>query len=149
MANNMTNYLENALVDALFRNIPYTIPTVLYIALFRNLPGEAGNQSSEPSGNNYARVSVASSATTWSATNGRSSTNSPSTGSSAVTFNLTDIVFPPASGSWGQIKSIGILDSPTGGHMLWYGNLDVPRTIGDSDVFKITAGDLSIQIDDV
>lgn len=101
---NLTTYAQNKTLDFVFRNQAFTSPTTVYAGLFTADPTAAGTQTSEPSGNAYARQAVAFSAP-----------------SGASTSNTAQINFPIATGSWGTIAFIGILDAVSAGNMLWYG----------------------------
>jgi hypothetical protein len=124
----MSNYLENALVNATLRNTSFTSPTVVYVGLYTSNPGE-GNTGTEVSGGSYARQSA-----TFGA---------PSDGASTNSATLT---FPTATGSWGTITHIGILDALTTGNLLYYAALDVSKTIGSGDIFTISSGNLSVTL---
>jgi hypothetical protein len=125
----MSDYLENALLNAVLRNTPYTSPVEVYVALFTNDPTDAGT-GSEVSGGGYTRQLV--------------TFNAPSNGQ--VT-NATDILFPVATASWGTVTHIGIYDAPTGGNLLFHGALTANKTISANDQLKIAAGDISISLD--
>jgi len=124
----MSNYLENALVNATLRNTSFTSPTTVYVGLYTSNPGE-GNTGTEVSGGSYARQSA-----TFGA---------PSDGASTNSATLT---FPTATGSWGTITHIGILDALTTGNLLYYAALDVSKTIGSGDIFTISSGNLSVTL---
>ena len=98
----MSNFLENALINATLRNTSYTSPTTVYVGLYTTDPGE-GNTGTEVSGGSYARVSV--------------SFGAPSNG---VSTNSASVTFPTATGTWGTVTHIGILDALTGGNLLYY-----------------------------
>ncbi len=53
----MSNYLENALVNVTLRATSYTAPTTVYLALYSNDPTDA-DTGTEISGTNYARQSI-------------------------------------------------------------------------------------------
>jgi len=53
-----TNYLEDAVLNAVLRNVSFTSPATVYVGLFTADPGEAGSLANEVSGGSYARVSV-------------------------------------------------------------------------------------------
>ncbi len=50
----MSNYLENALINATLRNTSYTSPTTVYVALYTSDPTDA-DSGTECSGTSYAR----------------------------------------------------------------------------------------------
>lgn len=124
----MSNYLENALVNATLRNTAYTSPTTVYVGLYTSDPTDA-NTGTEVSGGSYARTSV-----TFGA---------PSNG---VTTNSGAVEFPQATGSWGTVGWIGLLDASTSGNLLYHTPLDVSKTISSGDIFKIAAGSLSVTL---
>ena len=124
----MSNYLENALVNATLRNTSYTSPTTVFVALYTTDPTDA-DTGTEVSGNGYARQSV-----TFSA---------PSNG---ATSNSSAVEFPQATGSWGTVAYIGLRDASSGGNLLYHTALDASKTIATGDVFRISAGSLSVTL---
>jgi hypothetical protein len=124
----MSNYLENALINATLRNTTYTSPTTVYVGLFTTDPTDAGS-GTEVSGGSYARQS----ASFASPSNGVSSTDA-------------DITFPQATGSWGTVGWIGIFDNLTSGNLLYHTALDTSKTIDVNDIFKISSGSLTVQL---
>ena len=124
----MSNYLENALINATLRNTSYTSPATVYMGLYTSDPTDA-NTGTEVSGGSYARVAVTMGA--------------PSNG---VSTNSAAIEFPQASGSWGTVGWIGILDASTSGNLLYHSPLDVSKTISSGDIFKIAIGSLSVTL---
>jgi hypothetical protein len=125
----MSNYLENALINATLRNTSYTSPAAVYVGLYTDDPGE-GNTGTEVSGGSYARTSV-----TFGAPS-----NGVSTNSAAVTF-------PTATGTWGTVTHIGILDASTSGNLLYHTPLDSSKSIASGDVFTISSGNLSVTLE--
>ena len=124
----MSNYLENALINATLRNTSYTSPTTVYIGLYTSDPTDA-DTGTEVSGGSYARQSV-----TFGA---------PSNG---VSTNSAAIEFPQATGSWGTVGWIGIEDALSGGNLLYHTPLDASKTIASGDIFKIAIGSLSVTL---
>jgi hypothetical protein len=124
----ISNYLENALVNATLRNTSYTSPSVVYLALYTSDPTDA-DSGTECSGTSYARQSI-----TFGA---------PSNG---VTTNSAAIEFPQAGGAWGTITHIGIRDASTAGNLLYHTPLDASKTIATGDVFRVAVGSLSVTL---
>jgi hypothetical protein len=124
----MSNYLENALINATLRNTGYTSPTTVYLALYTTDPTDA-DAGDEVSGNGYARQSI-----TFGA---------PSNG---VSTNSAAIEFPQATGSWGTVAYIGIRDALTSGNLLYHTALDASKAIATGDVFKVAIGSLSVTL---
>jgi hypothetical protein len=121
-----SDYLENKIIDHLFRTGAWAKPTALWIALFTGAPSDAG-LGSEVTGGGYARVNLAPSDTNWRATQG--GTTGPSSGSGGMTANVLVISFPAPSANWGTVSHFGIFDAPTGGNLLIWDALTVPRPI--------------------
>jgi hypothetical protein len=124
----MSDFLENALINATLRNTSYTSPSVVYIALYTSDPTDA-NTGTQVSGGSYARQSA-----TFGAPSNGTSTNSAA------------IEFPQATASWGTVTHIGILDALTSGNLLYHTALDTPKTIDTGDIFKIAIGSLSVNL---
>ena len=124
----ISNYLENALINVTLRATSYTAPTTVYVGLFTTDPTDAGS-GTEVSGGSYARV-----AATFGA---------PSNGASVTT---ADVTFPQATASWGTVGWIGIHDALTTGNLLYHTPLDASKTIDIGDIFKIASGNLSVTL---
>ena len=124
----MSNFLEDALINATLRNTTYTSPATVYVALFTSDPTDAGS-GTEVSGGSYARTAV-----TFGA---------PSNG---VTTNSAAVEFPQATGNWGTVGWIGIHDAATSGNLLYHTALDASKTIETGDIFKISTGNLSVTL---
>lgn len=122
----MSNYLENALINATLRNTSYTSPATVYLALYTSDPTDA-DTGTEVTGNAYVRQSI-----TFGA---------PSNG---VSTNSAAIEFPQATGSWGTVAYIGIRDASTSGNLLFHSPLDASKTIATGDVFRVAIGSLSV-----
>lgn len=124
----MSNYLENALINGTLRATTYTAPATVYVGLYTSDPTDA-NTGTEVSGGSYSRTAV-----TFGA---------PSNG---VSLNNAAVEFPQASGSWGTVGWIGILDAATTGNLLYHTPLDIAKTIDAGDIFKIAVGSLSVTL---
>jgi hypothetical protein len=123
-----SNYLENALINAVLRNTSYTSPATVYVSLYTTDPTDA-DSGTEVSGGSYARTAV-----TFGA---------PSNG---VTTNSADVTFPTSTSSWGSVTHIGIHDASTSGNLLFHTPLDTAKTIDSGDIFKIETGNLSVTL---
>jgi hypothetical protein len=124
----MSNFLENALINATLRNTTYTSVATVYVSLWTSDPTDAGS-GTEVSGGSYARTAV-----TFGA---------PSNG---VTTNSADVTFPTATGTWGTVGWIGINDALTTGNLLYHTALDTSKTVTSGDIFKISTGNLSVTL---
>ena len=124
----MSNYLENALINATLRNTTYTSPATVYVSLWTTDPTDAGS-GTEVSGGSYARTSV-----TFGA---------PSNG---VTTNSAAVEFPQATASWGTVAYFGINDASTGGNLLYHSPVTTSKTIDTGDIFKFASGAISVTL---
>ena len=123
----MSNYLENALVNATLRATTFTSPSVVYVGLYTTDPTDA-NTGTECTGGSYARQAI-----TFSAASG------------GATSNTTDVDFTgmPAA----TTVAVAVHTASTGGTMLMYGTLTTNKTTDAGDTLRIAAGDLDISID--
>ncbi len=124
----MSNYLENGLLNAVLRATSYTSPATVYVGLYTSDPGE-GNTGTECSGGSYARKSA--------------TFNAPSNG---VCTNSAAVEFDQATASWGTVGYVGLLDAITSGNLLFYTDLTTSKVIENGDIFKIAAGSLSVTL---
>jgi hypothetical protein len=124
----MSNYLENALVNATLRATAYTAPTTVYIALYTTDPTDA-DTGTEVSGGAYARQSVGF--------------NAPTDG---VTSNSANVTFPQATANWGTVTHIGYRDASTGGNLLYYAPLTTARNILSGDTIAFLSGQLTVTL---
>ena len=124
----MSNFLENALINATLRATTYTSVATVYVSLWTSDPTDAGS-GTEVSGGSYARTAV-----TFAA---------PANG---VTTNSADVTFPTATASWGVVGWIGINDAASSGNLLYHSPLDSAKTIDSGDIFKISTGNLSVTL---
>ena len=124
----ISNYLENAIINATLRNTTYTSVATVYVSLWTSDPTDAGS-GTEVSGGSYARTAV-----TFGA---------PANG---VTTNNADVTFPTATASWGTVGWIGINDAATSGNLLYHTALDTAKAIDSGDIFKIASGNLSVTL---
>ena len=124
----MSNFLENALINATLRNTTYTSPATVYVSLWTTDPTDAGS-GTEVSGGSYARTAV-----TFGA---------PSNG---VTTNSAAVEFPQATASWGTIAYFGINDASTSGNLLYHSPVTTSKTIDTGDIFKFASGSISVTL---
>jgi len=124
----ISNYLENALINGTLRATSYTAPTTTYLALYTNDPTDA-DTGTEVTGGSYVRQAIVFSA--------------PSNG---ATSNSSAIEFPQCTADWGIITHVGIRDAVTTGNLLYHTPLDSSKTISNGDIFKITATNLSVTL---
>jgi hypothetical protein len=127
MAGNLSDYLENKLIDHFLGTTTFTKPAAVYVGLYSVAPSDAGG-GTEISGGSYARQSAAFSASSSGATS--NSANIDFAGMPAVT-----------------VVAIGIHDASTAGNLLLWGTLTTNKTTDAGDTLRIATGDLDISID--
>lgn len=127
MAGNLTNYLENKLLDHFLGTTSYTMPSPVYVALFTVAPDDTGG-GTEVTGGSYARQTAAFTAASSGATS--NSANIDFTGMPAATT-----------------VAIALFDQLTSGNMLVHGTLTTNKQTDAGDTLRIATGDLDISID--
>ena len=126
----MSDYLEVALLNATLNGVAFTAVNDPYVSLHTADPTDAGT-GAEVSGGSYART-AASFAT--------------ASGTSGLVATDADVTFPTATASWGTVGWIGLWDAASGGNMLYHTALDASKTIDSGDIFKITTGNLTVEL---
>ena len=125
-----SDFLENAIIDWLFRTRTPAKPAALWVALFTASPADAGG-GTEVAGGAYTRVNLPPLDTNWTATQGGTSGNSSGTG--GATSNAVAVAYPAPTANWGTITHFAIFDALTGGNLLIWDALTAPRTIMSGD----------------
>lgn len=123
----MSNYEEQKVANHAYGGTAWVQPTSWVLALYNTDPADDG-LGTEVTGGGYARTAF-----------------TPTIGATPdfIISNAGDIVFPTATGNWTTANFVAIYDNL--GNMLDYGALTTPRTILTDGVFKIPAGQLSVQ----
>lgn len=138
MANNLSNYLEAALLNHhLGGSATLTKPATVYFALFTVTPSDSGG-GTECVGTDYARVGLTN-----------NSTNFPAASSSVITLSA-DVTFPTAGAlgtAWGTIVAWGLFDASTSGNLLWWGPVATSKTVAVGDVVKFPSGSITFTLD--
>lgn len=145
MASGFSTYYADKINNAIFHKTDFvsSLPTSYWVALFNN--GGSGAQlradnisgANEVAGNNYGRIEVrGATGIDWTT----------SSGGLIVTDTGDDITFAAASGNWGTIYAVALMDAASNGHVVLYGELAVPKTVSSPDVFKIPASYFQVQL---
>lgn len=121
----ISDYLENKILDKVFRNTDFTVTTV-YVSLHTADPGETG--ASEVTGGSYARQATAFDVAASGAT--ENSALESFTSMPAVT-----------------ITHVGCWDAASSGNFLWGGALTASKVVNSGDTVEIAAGDLDVTLD--
>ena len=148
-----TSFLENRLLSYIFKNNAASFSSPgdnLYVGLATavsnfSASGESGEPSiTEATFTNYVRQQVIASA--WTLTTDTADTQTCTT--------AADLSFPASGGTNNTIthvfiathvsNSLDVLGS--GGNVLFIGKLDADKTIASGDIFRINAGNLTIEL---
>jgi hypothetical protein len=135
----MSNFLENELLDHAFNNLAYTPPASLWIALFTSSTAlESNTQTNEVGGVGYVRVEVGGAT-------GRSFT----VAAARASENNEDWEFAnPGAGGWGTVVAMAVVDASTGGQILMYSDLTVSRSIAANDYVVFTTGQVQFSFNE-
>lgn len=144
-AASMSDYLENKLIDYVFRGQTFTAPATIYVAL-ATTTGSDSACGTEVSGNAYARAAVTSSLANWAGTQSTGSTTA-SSGTNGTTSNNATIPFPTPTASWGTVTELCAFDASTAGNLLFRNALTISKTINTGDVVDLPAAALTFQFD--
>ncbi len=130
----LSNLLEEAVGAHLLRSGAWAKPIALYLALLKSDPGEAGALD-EVNGGGYARLASGPNDALWSL---------PVDGNKQFA-NAVDLTFAAPTADWGRVSHFALMDAATGGAMLAYAPLTVPREIYGNDPAPLfAAGDLKL-----
>jgi hypothetical protein len=143
-SNAATTYLEHAVLDFIFKNNSESFTTLgdsIYIGLATAVSdAEAGtvtevNTTTEDA--NYTRQQVAASG--WTLASG-------ATDAQTVT-NVSNIEYSASSGiATYTVTHMFIADASTSGNILFVGALDANKTIASGDIFRVNAGNLTVEL---
>lgn len=139
-ANAATNYLERRLLHFLFKNnsLSFSSPgDSIYVGLATAVSAAETGSVTEATFTNYARQQVT--AANWTLV------GSDSTDQQTAT-NAANIEFPASGGTNNTITHIIIADAASSGNVLFVGALDVQKVIESGDIFRINAGNLTIEL---
>ncbi len=129
----LTNFAENLIIDHISGRTDIGALPDIFLGLSTTTPAEDSTNVTEPSGNAYARVDIATTAFAAAA--------------AGTTDNDAAITWPEATGSWGTVTHVVAYSALTGGNLWWFAALTTSTAIGANDTFSIGAGDLDITID--
>ena len=138
-SNAATTYLEHAVLDFIFKNNSesFTSPgDSIYIGLATAVSDPEAGTLTEATFTNYARQQVT--AANWTV---------PSVGTDTQTAtNAANIEYPASGGTSNTITHAFIADALSSGNILFIGALDAKKTIASGDIFRINAGNLTVEL---
>lgn len=126
-------YLENAILESVFRGASFPSTSTVYLGLFT-----ASNELSPDLSPGYTRKVVASAA--WS---------EPVATPTGTTISNGEVLeFAGAQADWqGPISHFGLFDAATEGNLLFKAPLGTPRVVEANDMLRFAPGALTIRID--
>jgi hypothetical protein len=122
-----SDYLENAVLNYVFRNTGTPTSTSVYLAIYTTTPSDAGG-GTEVTGSGYARQ-----LTVFGAASGGAITNTAAES------------FTASGGSFGTVVAVGIFDALTAGNLLAWDGI-ASATITDGDTLTFPIGDIDISL---
>jgi len=137
MADNLSDYLENKLLEHTVGKTSYTMPGTVYVGLATASPADDYSGSAYElgtTGSGYSRKAAVG--TAWNSASGGTITTAAA------------IDFGTATADWGTVTHGLISDSPTraAGNLLWHGALGTPKIVQSGDTFQIPAGSLKLSM---
>jgi len=120
-----SDYLENKILDHVFRNTAYTPPTAVYLGLYTAAPSDAGG-GTEVSGGGYARQAI-----TFGAASG------------GAISNTAAVQFTASGGSYGTVTHVGVFDASSAGNMLAWKAI-TPIVMGSGAILTFAIGDIDV-----
>ena len=138
-SNAATTYLENKILSFIFKNnaASFTTPgDSIYVGLATAVSDAEAGSLTEATFGSYARRQVT--AANWNLV-------SASTDQQVVT-NAGNIEFAASTGTTNTVTHAFLADAASSGNILFVGALDASKTIATGDIFRINAGNLSIEL---
>jgi hypothetical protein len=120
-----SDFLENAMINHVYRNTAYTPPTAVYAALYTTDPTDA-DTGTEVTGGSYARQAI----TFGAPVNG-------------VSSNTVEVVFPVATASWGTVTHGAIRSAVTAGDLLNHINVTA-ELVSINNQYKFPIGSITV-----
>jgi hypothetical protein len=130
-----SDYLENELLDHVFKTGAYTAPTNIYVALLTSTPDDADTGSTFPGEITGTGALVRIKCNTWDAA------------ASGATENSQTVSFAQATGDMGTVTHFALADKTTLGNSLGWGALSASRVISSGDSASFATGDLDVTLD--
>jgi hypothetical protein len=129
----LSTFLEQKILEHVFKGDLYTPPNALYISLHTEevLDDASG---AEVTGQGYQRRLV-------------SFTDVVQIVNGSEIENDALVIFGPTQESWGTVTHIGVFDAYEEGNLLVWGELIVPRETDTNQVLSFQPGDLKVRLD--
>jgi len=140
-ANAATDYLEQKVLEFIFKNNSGSFSTPgasIYVGLATAVSNAEGGSLTEATFTNYARQQVNGASNGW--------TVAQSSGAWTAK-NAANIEYPASGSASAQtITHCFIADAASSGNILFIGALDANKSVGQLDIFRINANNLTIEL---
>ena len=139
-SNAATNYLERRILHYIFKNnsLSFSSPgDSIYVGLATAVSAAETGSVTEANFTNYVRKQVT--AANWT-TIGADSTDTQ------TATNAANIEFPASGGTNNTITHVFVADASSSGNILFVGALDASKVIASGDIFRINAGNLTVEL---
>ena len=123
-----SEYLENAVLNYVFRNTGTPTTATVYLALYTVAPTDAGG-GTQVTGGGYARQAI-----TFGAS------------SAGAIANTSAVAFTASGAAYGTVVAVGVFDALTAGNLLAWDAI-TSAVIGDGDTLNFAIGDIDITLD--
>ena len=123
----ISNDLANKLANATVRNVSYSSPATVYVALYSTAP-TAATSGTELSGSGYTRESV--------------TFDTPTAGT--VASNVA-VSFGAATADWLPAVAIAVTDASTSGNIMWFKSI-ATQVVKNGNTLELDSGDITITI---
>ena len=137
--NAATTYLENKLLSLIFKNNAGSFSTLgdsIYVGLATAVSNAEAGTVTEATFGAYARQQVT--AANW--------TLASASTDAQTCANSGNIEWAASTGTDNTVTHAFIADANSSGNILFVGQLDNPKTIQTGDIFRINAGNLTIEL---
>jgi len=136
---NASNYLESYFLSHLLGSGTFSKPSVIAVALCRNVPDDSMTGATIPEVANagaYARQTINPSETNWL----------DPVAADGTTHNKVAITFPTATADWGWVSGVVLASSAThgAGQVYVHAALTTPKLVGSGDTFSFASGALPV-----
>lgn len=136
-----SDYLENELIDHVFKTGAYTAATNLYVGLSHTTWAGATADA-------YTGTTAAHEINTNGTTGGyiRKKCNTWDLASAGATENSQAVTFAQATANWGTVRSWFVADKTTKGNIIVWGTLTTAKAVSSGDTLKFATGDIDITL---
>jgi hypothetical protein len=132
----LSSFMQDELLDHLFKTGSYTAPTNIYVALCTGTPDAADTGSTFPGEITGTGALARIKCNTWDA----------ATGDPGATENSQTVSFAQATGDMGTVTHFALADKTTLGNAIGWGALSASRTISSGDTASFSTGSLDVTL---